>query len=342
MPRRLLPALVALCLAPACTVRADTAYFVSRTSGGLYTFDTSGGGITALTAGNAFPNAAALALGPDGNLYIGDTTGGGSVRRYALASGSISTVVTLSGADPAFGGGPVAPTAIAFTPGGALLVGRNPETQFAGYPAGQVLEVVGWNGGAPSVRNYTSGASLIYQTGLTVAPDGTLFASNTAYDLLATPPTLVGNVVKFGASGTFQSVIAADGAATGGLSGPTGLGVFGGSLFIASAMNGKVYKTDVGNPDPATNTVEFANTGGDYPGPLAVLADGGLLVGSVSGPAGLIYRFDATGGLVMAFGGPAYGQIGGIVAVPEPAAGLLALWGASCAWLWRTRRRRGS
>jgi sugar lactone lactonase YvrE len=343
MLRRILPVLAAtLCLAPGLAVRADLAYFVSKTTGGLYTFDTSGGGITPLTPTNTFPNATALALGPDGNLYIGDSTGGGSIRRYTVAGGSVSTVVTLSGSNPAFGGGPVSPTALAFTPGGALLVGRNPESQFSGYPAGQVLEVVGWNGGTPTVQNYTFGAGLNYQTGLTVASNGTLFASNTLYDISVSPAVLIGNVVAFNGAGEYQSVVAADGTGLGGLSGPTGLGVFGGSLFIASAMDGKVYKTDLANSNTATNTSEFATTGGDYVGPLAVLSNGNLLVGSVSG-FGPIYEFDTTGDLVTTFGsGGGYGQIGGIVAVPEPAAAILALAGAACAGLWRMRRRGGA
>ncbi|MFM8379066.1 MAG: hypothetical protein ACKOB1_07050 [Planctomycetia bacterium] len=332
MPRRILPVLVALvCVTHMCATQADVVYFVSKTNGGLYTFDTSGGGITPLTGTNTFPSATALARGPDGNLYVGDSTGGGSIRRYALDSGSVSTVVTLTG---------VSPTALAFTPGGAMLVGRNPESQFYGYPAGQVLEVVGWNGGAPTVQNYTSGTGLNYQTGLAVAPDGRLFASNTLYDILASPAALTGNVVAFSGAGAYQAVVATDGTGLGGLSGPTGLGVFGTSLFTASAMNGNVYKTDLTNSDTATNTTEFATTGGDYIGPLAVLSNGDLLVGSVSG-FGPIYQFGTTGSLLNTFGsGSVYGQIGGIVAVPEPAAAILALAGAACIGLRRIRRRR--
>jgi sugar lactone lactonase YvrE len=322
--------------------RADIAYFVSKTTGGLYQFDTSGTAITAITGTNTFPNATALALGPDGNLYVGDSTGGGSIKRYVMASGSVSPVVTLSGSNPAFGSGPVSPTAIAFTPGGAMLVGRNPQESFSGYPAGQVLEVVGWSGGSPSVRNYTSGTTLNYQTGLVVAADGTLYTSNTTYDIFVNPPALIGNVLTFSGSGAYQSVAAADGTATSGLSGPAGLGVIGNSLYIASTMNGNVYKTDLTNPNTATNTSLFAETDGDYIGPLAVLADGGLLVGSVSGVPGLIYRFNATGTLVGAFGDASYGQIGGIVAVPEPSAVFLAVAGAACMRLWRLHGRRGA
>lgn len=327
MIRRIVAVVVALAvILPAARLDADIVYFVSRTDGGLYTFNTTGGGISALPSAGAgtFSSPTALALGPDGNLYVGDNTGGGSIRRYNMATGSLSSVVTLSGTNPAFGGGAVSPTALAFTPGGTMLVGRNPETQLIGYPAGEVLEVVGWNGGTPTVRNYTSGTGLNYQTGLTVAPDGTLFASNTVYNIFAEPAALVGNVVKFDAAGAYQSVVLADGSGTGGLFGPTGLGLFGNSLYIASAMNGKVYRNDLTNPDTSTNTIEFASTGGDYLGPLAMLSDGGLLVGSVSGATGLIYRFDASGNQVGTFGGSSYAQIGGLVAVPEPGAMLLA------------------
>ncbi len=343
--RSLIPIAAALvAIGSAGRVDAEIVYFVSRTDGGLYTFNTTGGGISALPSAGAgtFSSPTALALGPDGNLYVGDDTGGGSIRRYSMATGSVSSVVTLSGTNPVFGGGAVSPTAIAFTPGGSMLVGRNPEkgATVVGYPSGQVIEVIGWNGGSPTVQHYTSGGSPNYQTGLAVAPDGTLYASNTTYDILVLPfPPLIGNVVKFNGSGGYQSAVAADGTGTGGLSGPTGLGLFGNSLYIASAMNGKVYRNDLTNPDTSTNTIEFASTGGDYLGPLAMLSDGGLLVGSVSGATGLIYRFGASGNLLGTFGGASYGQIGGIVAVPEPGAMLLVAAAGVVLCLRRVRGR---
>jgi sugar lactone lactonase YvrE len=333
------PVVVGL-LAPA-TVAADVVYFVSKTTGGLYSFDTSGGGITTLSGAGTFSSPSALAMGSDGNLYIGDATGSGRIAKYVMTSGSVSSIVMLSGTDPSFGSGPVSPASIAFTPAGAMLVGRNPENAFAGFPAGQVLEIVGWNSGTPTVQNYTSGTTLNYQTGLAVAPDGTLYATNTVYDIFASPnPALVGDVLKFDGSGLYQSVTAVDGSGTGGLFGPTGLAVSGDSLYVASAMNGNVYKTDLTNPDTATNTSLFGSANGDYVGPLSLLSDGSLLAGSVSGPAGLIYQFDSSGDLINAFGAPAYGQIGGIVAVPEPSAFVLAAAGVTGFAVWRVRRSR--
>lgn len=318
--------LAAVCLVLPSNLPAETVYFVSKSFGSLYSFDTSGTTITMLSGTGTFASPAALAIGPDGNLYIGDETGGGRIARYVMATGSVSSVMSLSGTAAAFSGSPVSPASIAFTPAGKMLVGRNPEKAFGGYPAGPVLEIVGWNGGSPSAQAYTSGTSLDYQTGLAVAPDGTLFVSNTIYDIFAQPPALVGNVARFSNSGIYDAVVAA----TGSLQGPAGLAVSGTSLFIASTMNGVVYRTDLTNPNTADNTSAFASTGGDYIGPLAMLADGGLLVGSVSGPAGLIYRFSSNGQALSPFGGASYGQIGGIAVatVPEPAAAATAACGA--------------
>ena len=130
--------------------------------------------------------------------------------------------------------------------------------------------------------------------------------------------------------------------ATGGLEGPSGIVAAGASLFTASTMNGNVYRTDLTNTDPATNTTPFASTGGDFIGPLAQMSDGNLLVGSVSGATGLIYRFDPLGQLVGTFGGAEYQQIGGIVAVPEPGTLALAAVGLAVAVMSGMRRARST
>jgi sugar lactone lactonase YvrE len=329
--------LAAAYLAVPSTLYGDTVYFVSKSYGSLHSFDTSGTTITTLSGTGTFTSPAALAIGPDGNLYVGDEVGGGRIARYVLSTGSVSSVMSLSGTAPAFAGGPVSPASIAFTPGGKMLVGRNPQKAFGGYPGGPVLEINGWNGGSPSAQAYTSGTSLDYQTGLAVAADGTLYASNTVYDIFANPPALVGNVVRFNNSGVYEAIVAA----TGSLQGPAGLAVSGSSLFIASTMDGVIYRTDLTNPNTASNTSTFASTGGDYIGPLAMLADGGLLVGSVSGPAGLIYRFTSTGQALSPYGNASYGQIGGIAVapVPEPAAVATVACGAVTVLATLLRRR---
>jgi len=316
---------VVTCLTQA-VARADLTYFVSKTTGGLYSFETSsaGAGISTLAAAGTFTSPAALALGPDGNLYVGDSAGGGRVARYVMSTGSVATVASLSGA------GPVSPGAIAFRPGSQgsdMLVGRNPETVFYSYPTGPVLKVSGWGAGqTATVQDYTTGASLDYSPGLAVAADGTLYVSNSRYDVMTTY-AMTGNVLKFDSSGSYQTVITADGSGSGGLFGPSGLALVGTSLYVASTMNGYVYKTDLTNSNTATNTAAFAYAGGDYIGPLAALSDGSLLVGSVSGPAGLIYEFNSSGTMTGYFGASSYGQIGGIAVapVPEPGAATLAM-----------------
>ena len=325
-------------LALVAPAQADTVYFVSVQEGRLYSFNSAGGRITPLVDRSTFLEPAALAIGPDGNLYVGDSTNGGTISRYALTGGNVgqvTPVVGLAGGSPPATG--VSPSSIAFTPDGRMLVGRNPLSIGAGYPTGQVVEVVGWNGGTPTIADYTSGGTPQYQTGLTATPGGTLYASNTFYDLLVNPPVLVGSVVRYAAGGAFESVIAD---ATGGLEGPSGIVVAGTSLFTASTMNGNVYRTDLTNTDPAKNTTLFASTGGDFIGPLAQMSDGDLLVGSVSGATGLIYRFNSAGNLVGTFGGAEYQQIGGIVAVPEPGTLALAAVGLAVAAVSGIRRAR--
>lgn len=347
MIRRIIPIIAALAvIVSAARLDADVVYFVSKSDGGLYTFNTAGGGVSSLNGAGpgTFSSPSALAMGPDGNLYVGDATGGGSIRRYSMSGGSVATVATLSGSNPSFGSGPVSPASIAFASSGAMLVGRNPESGFSGGPSGPVLQLSGWEvGGSPAIQDFTSNTSLDYSPGLAVAPDGTLYVSNSIYNFVPPPGQsyLTGNVLKFNAAGVYQSVMAADNSFTGGLFGPTGLVVSGNSLFIASTMNGNIYRTDLANPDTATNTTQFASAGSDYPGPLALLSNGGLLAASVASPTGLIYQFGPSGNLVNTFNeSGSYGQIGGIVAVPEPGAMFLAAAGGVVLVLRRFRGGR--
>ena len=229
-----------------------------------------------------------------------------------------------------------------------MLVGRNPEVAFfpggvAAWPGGAVLNVTGWRvGESPSISSFTSGASQNYSPGLAIASDGSLYASNSFYD--ANTYVMNGSVLKFDGSGAYQTVVAADGTATGGLSGPSGLAVSGDLLYIASTMDGNIYKTDLANPNTATNTTLFASTEGAFIGPLARMSDGSLLAAYVGGVAGRgnIFQFDASGSLAATFGGTEYGAIGGVIAVPEPSAVMLAIVGASCVGVVRLRRRRGA
>ncbi|RLS77824.1 MAG: PEP-CTERM sorting domain-containing protein [Planctomycetota bacterium] len=303
-------------------VRADLVYAVSLSLGGLYRFDSndSSGTVTTLqpSGGLTLTSPSALAVGPDGNLYIGDSgSPDGSIApkilRYAPGTNTLSNVVTLSAASQR-------PAAIAFKPGanGDMLVGRNP---FYGN-TGPVLKVTGWNGGSPAVSNYTTGTSLDQSSspGLAVAADGTLYVSASSYD----GQNITGTVRKFDSSGAVVGTAASS--ATPSTYGPAGLVLTGTTLYSASVQDGAIYTTTLPGP---TATV-FGAVGGPYEvGPLARLSGGELLAGSVSGYTGSIYRFSTAGTLLGVASSFDFGQVGGIVTVvPEPATGFVLVAGA--------------
>jgi len=338
---------VAIGLAVPAAVRGDAVYTVSMTNGGLFRFDSANpyGTMTILSGTGTFVQPSALALGPDGNLYVGDLGFGGRISRYNLTTGSVSTVAFVSGTEGY--SGPVWPAAIAFRPaaqGGQMLVGRSPFGSTIPYPQGPVLQISGWDGNSPVVSDYTTGTSQTYAPGLAVAPDGTLYVSDQLY---AFPPGVAnGSVLAFSGSGAYQGVVVPDGSQSGGLFGPSGLVLSGSTLYTASVMNGTIYATNL----TTGSTSQFGPTLGTFEaGAMAQLSGGDLLVGSPSG-SGNIYQVwssgsstlydsaQAAGSLGEAFN---LGQIGGLVTmvVPEPASIALAACGLGIAGVWWRRRR---
>jgi len=324
------PVVVGL-LAPAIAL-ADTVYVVSKSTNKLLQFDTAApASVTTLTSGLSSPSA--LAMGLDGNLYIAEWGNGDTIdpriSRFDLTTKQLSVVATLDYATQQN------PSSIAFRPasqGGEMLVGR--------LGAGPILKVAGWNGSGASVADYTTGFALDGGLGLATAADGTLYVSDTLYTYVPAYgfPVASGPIVSFDSSGAYAAQIAADGSGQNGLFGPTGLLLSGQTLFATSVMNGKVFSTNL----VSQVTTEFATTGNPFEaGPISQLSDGTLLVGSVSGQSDTIYQFSAGGTLAGAFTNVNFGQIGGIVAVPEPGAILLASVGVVClaGWLRRDQRR---
>lgn len=303
---------------------AAVVYAVSASSGEMIRFDTSNPAATRTTvlAGGSLVNPTAMAVGPDGNLYLGESGDGSTfaprITRFEVDTLTISTVYAFSAFE-------VFPGSLAFK-GSNLLIGRSPTFS----NTGAIVQLTNATGGTPAVSDYTTGGSLASSPGLAVASDGRLFVSDQTYNFGTSIAS--GPVKQFDAAGNYVGEVIADGAS--GLAGPAGLAIDGSSLFTASLMSGTVLKTDL---DTGTTTL-FASTGAAFEASvLALLADGSLLVGSGSG-SGLIYHFDANGTLMSTFAS-GLGQIGGIVVMPTPVAvpgggGLLA------AVLLGVRRRR--
>lgn len=344
--RSLVAALIA-CLALAAPGQAETVYVVSQTGGTLLRFDTADTGatttVTTLLSDLAGPSA--LTLGPDGGLYIAEWGNGDTIdpriSRYDIGTGT-RTVVTTLDPDTQY-----QPSAIAFRPtalGGQMLVGRTGTLTALG--TGAIFQVSDWNTGTPVVSPtpYNSGIALDGSSGLAVAGDGTTYVSNSKY--VGTPPTGVfaGAVVKLDAQGVYQGVVVPDGLASGGLSGPAGLILDGGTLFTGSVTNSKVFKTTL---DPL-GTNPFGSVGADVffeVGPIVRLADGSILGGSVSGLSNTIFRFLPDGSLAADdYFNEDFGRVGGlaIAPVPEPGTWLLAATGlAGLGWAARRRTRAG-
>lgn len=313
--RPIIAALVACFSATAAGVgRADTVYAVSFTTGALVRYDTANPVTTqtTLVAGGTLNFAAALAVGPDGNLYIGvngappsqSPTVAPTIVRYNVSSGTLATVHTFSDFS-------VFPGSLAFR-GSDLLVGRNP---FYGN-TGAIVRLTNVTGGSVTASPYTTGGSLASSPGIALAADGSLYVSDQTY----AQPVASGPVKRFDASGAYVGEVIASGSS--GLSGPTGLAIRGTTLYTASIMPGTVVQTNL-----ATDATQaFGSSGWPFgTGPLALLSDGGLLAGDPSGQnPSEIWRFDAQGSLIDSYS-LGLGQIGGLAtaAVPEP--GTLAL-----------------
>lgn len=299
-----LVAVVLACAALTTTVRADTVYAVSNNDGRIIRYESANpaGTVVTLSGTGLIAGAAGLAIGPDGNLYIGEAGDGStilpSIRRLDLTNNSLSTVYTFAASE-------VSPGALLFK-GSNLLVGRNP---FPGS-TGAIVQIANATGGVIAASDYTTGGSLASSPGLAFGPDGSLYVSSQTYDFLSGIAS--GPVVKFNAAGVFVGEVVASGTATG-LSGPTGVAIRGTTLYTASIMSGSILQTNLLND----TTQPFGTTGVPFgASPLALLSDGGLIVGSAGG-AGAIYQFDAAGTLTGTFNS-GLGTIGGLVVAPVP------------------------
>jgi hypothetical protein len=316
---------------------AEMVYVTSFSEGSLTRFDSSNpnGTATTILGNGTFSSPAGLAFGPDGNLYIAESAISGgtpSISRYITSNQTFQpNIVAFTGNFSTF-----RPTSLAFK-GNDLLVGSNP----LGSYTGAILQLSNIVGGSPVPSDYTSGGNLNSSPGLALSGNNTLYVSNQTYlGALSSGP-----VASFDASGVYAGEIIADGGAgfpppaLPTLAGPTGLAIQGNTLFTASIMNSGSLSTDL----TSNSTSTFYDFGGAvFPGSLASLAGGGLLVGDASGAApSEIYRLNSNGTLHSSFS-LGLGAVGGIAVAPVPEPGTMALVGAGLVGgvaLLRRRRR---
>ncbi len=170
----LLPALpaVAQTQAPSVESAATLVYAVSFSTGELISFETGdpSGTRQTLLSGGSLVSPASLAIGPDGNLYIGENGDGSTfaprISKFEPSTLTLSTVFPFAGFD-------VFPASLAFQ-GHDLLIGRNPF--FA--DSGPIVKLSNATGGALAVSDYTTGGSLTSSPGIALADDGTLYVSD--------------------------------------------------------------------------------------------------------------------------------------------------------------------
>jgi streptogramin lyase len=184
--------LLFLCGLPA---RADTVYVTSFSTGELVSYDSAdpAGTKSTLLAAGSLVSPGALALGPDGNLYIGENGDGSTfaprISKFEPATLTLSTVY-------AFGAFEVFPASLVFQ-GNDLLIGRNP---FFGN-TGAIVKLSNATGGSLAISDYTSGGSLASSPGLALAADGSLYVSDQTYNFgtgIASGP-----VKRFDAGGSY-------------------------------------------------------------------------------------------------------------------------------------------
>ncbi|MEO6324303.1 MAG: NHL repeat-containing protein, partial [Thermoanaerobaculia bacterium] len=250
--------------------RGDAGDFLvsSRFSNAVLRFDgTTGQFKSVFTSGNGLANPNGIAIGPDGNVYVGlgDV---GVVRRFDARTGA--PLATLVHDDPLTpvdeSGGLRGCRAIVFGPDGDLYV-----------DAGSIDKVLRYDGRTGAFKGIAAeGNGMRGPVGLTFGPDGNLYVG----------AAISSGIYVFGPTGAFIRRLSCGDAVTGVVFGPDGF------LYGASSVANVVRKYD---PSSGQCLGEFAAGGGlSIPIGVGVSPDGNLLVGSFSTNSVIKYSF-ATG-----------------------------------------------
>jgi len=327
-PMRWKPAGAMLLIAAGLTLTAQAGPLLFVGEGGgtqsLKTFDGTSGAFIyqdSISGSLGFPTG--IAVGPDGNVYLGDNQAGAIDRFNGSTGAFIDQVVPAgSGADPL-----VAPSGLAFGPNGNLYVadygtgGAGFINVYTGMGA-FVTQLVAPNTGPPF--------GLDYPAGIAVGSNGDVYVADSA-----------SGIDLFGPTGNFLSVLVPLGSGPGlsGLSNPSG---------VTFGPDGNLYVADEGTGDVAV----YNSTTGHF---LGVFGDTGSLaqpIGLGFGPNGNLYVTDSLG--VEEFNGTTGASLGTFIAggsgnlisgqylafsneVPEPAPFSLAALAGILGFCWRRR-----
>jgi MYXO-CTERM domain-containing protein len=311
--------------------QAGPLLFVGDSGGGngsLKTFDATTGALLnqdSISGSLGYPTG--IAVGPDGNVYLGDNVNG-TVDLFSGTTGSYIGQFVAPGS-----GGMISPSGLTFGPDGNLY------------------EADDGSGGFGFVNVYSGMGAFVTQfvppntgppNGGLYGPNGLAFGPNG--DLYVTDQT--NGIDLFGPTGTFLSVLIPVGSGPGlaGLGTPSGL---------AFGPNGDLYVTDETN-----NVVDvFDPTTGDFLGVFGATASLAQPIDLAFGPNGNLYVTDAGG--VEEFNGTTGASMGTFISTqsgnlidgqylafsstaPEPSTLALAALAGIFGWRWRRRIVRRS